>query len=112
MFVTFIIISSLVEFDHYRDTRAAILDPCIQGIFHFLDSLNLYNVHELNGLPCWYAILNKIILRKIAAFRKIFFEYEIDCKQKQYWIIEQFCLSVLALLLGTGLEPEQRNRKY
>ena len=78
----------------------------------FLDSLNLYNVHELNGLPCWYAILNKIILRKIAAFRKIFFEYEIDCKQKQYRIIEQFCLSVLALLLGTGLEPEQRNRKY
>ena len=34
MFVTFIIIiiSSLVKFDHYRDTRAAILDPCIQGI--------------------------------------------------------------------------------
>ena len=35
MFVTFItiIISSLLKFDHYRDTRAAILDPCIQGIF-------------------------------------------------------------------------------
>ena len=33
MFVTFITISSLVKFDHYRDTRAAILDPCIQGIF-------------------------------------------------------------------------------
>ena len=35
MFVTFIIfsISSLVKFDHYRDTRAFILDPCIQGIF-------------------------------------------------------------------------------
>ena len=35
MFVTFItidIISELVKFDHYRDTRAAILDPCIQGI--------------------------------------------------------------------------------
>ena len=24
---------SLVKFDHYRDTHAAILDPCIQGIF-------------------------------------------------------------------------------
>ena len=37
MFVTFITIdisiSSLVKFGHYRDTRAAILDPCTQGIF-------------------------------------------------------------------------------
>ena len=36
MFVTFIIIAiicPLLKFDHYRDTRAAILDPCIQGIF-------------------------------------------------------------------------------
>ena len=36
MFVTFItidIISELVKFDHYRDTRAAILDPYIQGIY-------------------------------------------------------------------------------
>ena len=32
MFVTFIIISHLFKFDHYRDTRAFILDPCIQGI--------------------------------------------------------------------------------
>ena len=43
MFVTFItidIISELVKFDHYRDTRAAILDPCIQGIF--------YNVYYLS----------------------------------------------------------------
>ena len=24
----------LVKFDHYRDTRASILDPCIQGIFY------------------------------------------------------------------------------
>ena len=35
MFVTFIIIAiicPLLKFDHYRDTRAAILDPCIQGI--------------------------------------------------------------------------------
>ena len=42
MFVTFIIIaiiSSLVKFDHYRDTRAAILDPCIQGILNFETSL-------------------------------------------------------------------------
>ena len=23
----------MLNFDHYRDTRAAILDPCIQGIF-------------------------------------------------------------------------------
>ena len=35
MFVTFITIaiSSLLKFDHYRDTCAFILDPCIQGIF-------------------------------------------------------------------------------
>ena len=34
MFVTFIIfsISELFKFDHYRGTRASILDPCIQGI--------------------------------------------------------------------------------
>ena len=25
----------LVKFDHYRDTRASILDPCIQGIYLF-----------------------------------------------------------------------------
>ena len=25
----------LFKFDHYRDTRASILDPCIQGIFLF-----------------------------------------------------------------------------
>ena len=32
---------SLDKFDHYRDTRAFILDPCIQGIF-------TYNVYV-----CW-----------------------------------------------------------
>ena len=44
IFVTFItiiiiiiiILSELVKFDHYRDTRAAILDPCIQEIFLLL----------------------------------------------------------------------------
>ena len=42
MFVTFITIaiSSLVKFDHYRDTRASILDPCIQEIFSLKCMLN------------------------------------------------------------------------
>ena len=48
MFVTFIIIilSELVKFVHYRDTRAAILDPCIQGILQ----LNLYQ-NWFTGVP-------------------------------------------------------------
>ena len=41
MFVTFITISHLVKLDHYRDTRAAILDPCIQGIFYIKTFANL-----------------------------------------------------------------------
>ena len=28
-----LLLQSLFKFDHYRDTRAFILDPCIQGIF-------------------------------------------------------------------------------
>ena len=38
MFVTLITIaiSSLLKFDHYRDTRAFILDPCIQGILKLI----------------------------------------------------------------------------
>ena len=28
-----LLLQSLFKFVHYRDTRAAILDPCIQGIF-------------------------------------------------------------------------------
>ena len=31
-----LLLQSLFKFDHYRDTRAFILDPCIQGIFDFL----------------------------------------------------------------------------
>ena len=51
---------------------------------------------------------------KNAAFRKIFFEYEIDCKQKQYRIIEQFCLSVLArcLELDWNQNREAGNIEY
>ena len=56
MFVTFItifffffFISSLVKFDHYRDTRASILDPCIQGIFiiNCLHETNLFSTRIL-----------------------------------------------------------------
>ena len=52
MFVTFItidIISELVKFDHYRDTRAAILDPCIQGILKYWNNV-FYNVHVQKSL--------------------------------------------------------------
>ena len=30
-----VLLQSLFKIDHYRDTRAFILDPCIQGIFTF-----------------------------------------------------------------------------
>ena len=80
----------------------------------FLDQLNSFRyIMSLNRMAFHFGMqFSTKNSEKNAAFRKIFFEYEIDCKQKQYRIIEQFCLSVLALLLGTGLEPEQRNRKY
>ena len=54
MFVTFItidIISELVKFDHYRDTRAAILDPCIQGIF--LIKNVIHETEALYRADCW-----------------------------------------------------------
>ena len=36
-----LLLQSLFKFDHYWDTRAFILDPCIQGIFHLLSFLVL-----------------------------------------------------------------------
>ena len=33
------------KFDHYRDTRAFILDPCIQGIL-FFELKNLYDIQK------------------------------------------------------------------
>ena len=49
MFVTFITIdfSELVKFDHYRDTRAAILDPCIQEILVIGVDTYLPNKHNI-----------------------------------------------------------------
>ena len=34
----------LVKFDHYRDTRAAILDPCIQGILKIICPSTYYSL--------------------------------------------------------------------
>ena len=36
-----VLLQSLFKFDHYRDTRAFILDPCIQGIYFLTDSATI-----------------------------------------------------------------------
>ena len=47
-----LLLQSLFKFDHYRDTRAFILDPCIQGI--------LKNEHETKYIFVWEFLKNKI----------------------------------------------------
>ena len=75
MFVTFIIIaiiSSLVKFDYYRDTRAAILDPCIQGILYYCNIQMLRDLND-NVFQFFFTYvmtsLEKVTLRKEGEIR-------------------------------------------
>ena len=61
-----VLLQSLFKFDHYRDTRAFILDPCIQGILTHKEA-QIFDYQEfLHILKAYIYQLNKIHCPKIA----------------------------------------------
>ena len=65
-----LLLQSLFKFDHYRDTRAFILDPCIQGILLKGHSLNQINTKESSATFSKLCFLNKQLDKVLLFFEE------------------------------------------